>query len=164
MYVVRTSLATVGENKQYQRNATGLAMSLLDEEDIFDHEPAGQLKISTGAANGEEPRGKEKREKKKVGGITLGRPKPKELQTEKTPKKGKHVRTKSGSRTPPDSPRAGWGSDNWKGGRVGGAHSSPNVKTHRKRYSQLGLDECSLDSPEEEARTGYFANQVVSAA
>ena len=137
-------------------------MSLLDEEDIFDHEPAELLKVSTGAASGEEPRGKEKKEKKKGGGISLGRPKPKELQTEKTPKKGKHVRTKSGSRTPPDSPRAGWGSDGRKGGRAG-AHSSPNVKTQRKRYSQLGLDECSLDSPEE-ARTGYFANQVWCAA
>ena len=136
------------------------AMSLLDDEDIFDPDPTEPLQASPTSSFGEESRTKEKKEKKKGSGLSLGRPKPKELQTEKTPKKGKPVRTKSGSRTPPDSPKAGWSSEGRRVNRSAN-QPSPNVKSHRKRYSQLGLDEYLADSPEEDDEaTNYFANQV----
>lgn len=135
-------------------------MSLLDDEDIFDPDPTEPLQASPTSSFGEESRAKEKKEKKKGSGLSLGRPKPKELQTEKTPKKGKPVRTKSGSRTPPDSPKAGWSSEGRRVNRSAN-QPSPNVKSHRKRYSQLGLDEYLADSPEEDDEaTNYFANQV----
>ena len=132
--------------------------SLRDEEDA---EPT--LQVSPGALLSEEqPRGKEsKRDKKKVGGLSLGRTKPREQAADKVSKKGKHTRNKSGSRTPPDSPRAERVVRSSKG------QPSPNVKSHRKRYSQLEWDlpneESEEEEEEEEEEEGsetYFANQV----
>ena len=130
------------------------AMSLLVDED--DSQPT--LQVSPGALLSDNPRVKEsKREKRKGGGLSLGRTRPREQGTEKISKKGKHVRNKSGSRTPPDSPRAE------RGARGGRNQPSPNVKGHRKRYSQLALDlsspESEVDEDEEDEQT-YFANQV----
>ena len=127
-------------------------MSLLDE----DAEPT--LQVSPGALLSDEPRSvkESKKERRKGGGLSLGRTKPRDSGTEKASKKGKHARSKSGSRTPPDSPRADRAS---RGGRN---QPSPNVKGHRKRYSQLGFNlsaEESEGEEEEEAQT-YFANQV----
>ena len=133
-------------------------MSLLDEDDA-----ELTLQVSPGALledelGDPEPRVKEKKEKKKGGGLSLGRPKPKEILTEKASKKGKHVRNKSGSRTPPDSPRA-------EGRGKGGRHASqlqpsPNVKSHRKRYSQLAAENVAVGSDEEQEEINLFANQV----
>ena len=129
-------------------------MSRLGEEDA---EPT--LQVSPGALLSDQPRGKEARkEKRKGGGLSLGRTKPRELAPEKTPKKGKHVRSKSGSRTPPDSPRLE------RVARGGKSQPSPNVKSHRKRYSQLGLNLSSeSDAEEEEEDQMYFTNQVRTA-
>lgn len=129
-------------------------MSLLHEDDA---QPT--LKVSPGALLSDQPRAKEsKREKRKGGGLSLGRSKSgRDQGTERTAKKGKHVRNKSGSRTPPDSPRAE------RGARGGKGQPSPNVKSHRKRYSQLGLDLSSEHSEgEEEEEQTYFANQVTA--
>lgn len=127
-------------------------MSLLDE----DAEPT--LQVSPGALLSEEPRVKEsKKERRKGGGLSLGRTKPRDSVTEKASKKGKHTRNKSGSRTPPDSPRAD------KVARGGRSQPSPNVKGQRKRYSQLGFDlsaEASGEGEEEDEEETYFANQV----
>lgn len=127
-------------------------MSLLDEDDT---QPT--LQVSPGALLSDQPRLKEsKREKRKGGGLTLGRTKPREPGAEKVPKKGKHVRNKSGSRTPPDSPRAE------RGVRGGKNQPSPHVKAQRKRYSQLGLNLSSAESEGEEEEQTYFANQVIA--
>jgi hypothetical protein len=131
-------------------------MSLLVDED--DSQPT--LQVSPGALLSDNPRVKEsKREKRKGGGLSLGRTRPREQGTEKISKKGKHVRNKSGSRTPPDSPRAE------RGARGGRNQPSPNVKGHRKRYSQLALDlsspESEVDEDEEDEQT-YFANQAAA--
>ena len=128
-------------------------MSLLDEDDA---EPT--LQVSPGALLSDEPRVKEsKRERRKGGGLSLGRTKPRDVGAEKASKKGKHARNKSGSRTPPDSPRAE------RGVRGAKSQPSPNVKSHRKRYSQLGLDLSSANSEEddEEEEQTYFTNQVM---
>ena len=131
-----------------------MADSLLVNED--DAQPT--LQVSPGALLSDQPRVKEsKRDKRKGGGLSLGRTKPREQGSEKILKKGKHVRNKSSSRTPPDSPKAE------RGTRGGRNQPSPSVKGHRKRYSQLGLDlssaESDVDEDEEEEQT-YFANQV----
>lgn len=127
-------------------------MSLLHEDDA---QPT--LKVSPGALLSDEPRAKEsKREKRKGGGLSLGRSKSgRDQGTER--KKGRHVRNKSGSRTPPDSPRGE------RGARGGKGQPSPNVKSSRKRYSQLGLGLSSEQSEEEEEEEQtYFANQVTA--
>ena len=127
-------------------------MSLLDMDED-DAQPT--LQVSPGALLSEEqPWGKEcKKEKRKVGGLSLGRTKPRDQTSEKGSKKGKHARNRSGSRTPPDSPRA----DRITRGK---GLPSPNVKGHRKRYSQLGLDLSTEESEEEEDDQTYFTNQV----
>lgn len=127
-------------------------MSLRHEDDA---QPT--LQVSPGALLSDQPRPKEtKKDKRKGVGLSLGR-KPRDQGTEKITKKGKHVRNKSGSRTPPDSPRAE------RGARGGKGQPSPNVKSHRKRYSQLGLDLSSADSEgEEEEEQTYFTNQVAA--
>ena len=130
------------------------------EED--DAEPT--LQVSPGALLSDQPRSKEgKKEKRKGSGLSLGRTKPRDSATEKVHKKGKHTRNKSGSRTPPDSPRGE------RVGRGGKTQPSPNVKGHRKRYSQLGFDLSSAESgeedeEEEEGRATYFTNQVAMVA
>ncbi len=69
--------------------------------------------------------------------------------TDKPVKKGKqHSRNKSGSRTPPDSPKLAL-----KGERVPrGNQTSPNVKSNRKSYSQL--DDWS-DDDDDDDDVGY---------
>ena len=82
--------------------------------------------------------------------------KPKDGLQEKTPKKSKHNRTKSGSRTPPDSPKAGRSIESKRTGKVatGQLVPSPNVKGNRKRYSQLGG--AGESSDEDETEDGYL--------
>lgn len=129
------------------------------EMEECDAEPT--LQVSPGALLSDQPRSKEsKRDKRKGGGLSLGRTKPRDSAAEKVYKKGKHTRNKSGSRTPPDSPR---GDRTARGGK---SQPSPNVKGHRKRYSQLGFDLSSAESEgpdeeeEEEEGQTYFTNQV----
>lgn len=126
------------------------------EED--DSQPT--LQVSPGALlSGSSREGK--KERRKGVGLSLGRSK---QGTEKAfSKRGKHTRTKSGSRSPPDSPRG----ERFRGGG-GKTQPSPNVKGHRKRYSQLALDLSSAESEgeeedevnEEEEGQTYFTNEV----
>ena len=127
-------------------------MSLLDDED----EP---FVVSASRSSTREPffdgqtepagseesvhlRTKEKKEKRKLEDRrSSGKALPwSKSSAEKTPKKGKHNRTKSGS-PPPVSPK-GRGQDLKKPGKGASSqsHPSPNVKSQRKRYIQLGLE------------------------
>jgi hypothetical protein len=114
-------------------------MSLLDGRDA---QPT--LQVSPGALLSDQPRSKESKiGKRKSGGLS---------------KKGKHARN---NRTPPDSPRGD------RIARGGKNQPSPTVKSHRKRYSHLGLDLSGAESDEEEEEEDeqtYFANQAASEA
>ena len=130
-------------------------MSLMD-----DHNAQPTLQVSPGALLSDQPKLKDsKKEKRKGGALSLGRTKPRDSAPDRS-RKGKHSRNKSGSRTPPDSPRGE------RAARGGKGHPSPGVKGHRKRYSQLGLDLSSAESEgaeeeeEEEEEQTYFANLV----
>ena len=128
-------------------------MSLLDDEDEPFVEPAlrsstreplydGRMESAGDDDNLQPLKVREKKEKKK---LDERRSSSKALpwsksSAEKTPKKGKHHRTKSGS-PPPVSPK-GRGQDPKKPGRGAGSqiYPSPNVKSQRKRYVQLGVE------------------------
>ena len=75
-------------------------------------------------------------DEKRGTGRSLPWGKSKELSIDKTPKKSKHNRNKSGSRTPPESPKTDEVKKLGKSG-VPPNQPSPNVKSNRKSYSQL---------------------------
>lgn len=128
-------------------------MSLLDDEDEPFVEPVlrsstreplydGRSESPSGDDNLQHLRAKEKKDKKK---LDERRSSAKALpwsksSAEKTPKKGKHHRTKSGS-PPPVSPK-GRGQDLKRQGKgtLSQVHPSPNVKSQRKQYVQLGVE------------------------
>lgn len=152
------------------------AMALLgnDEDDSYDLEPVIPQRSSTNDPlldDGEDfqiHKLKDKKDKKyrleeKRGSIrALPWTKQKEGYSEKNPKKGKHHHTKSSSRTPPDSPKTSRPDESRKLGRAatsGQLQPSPNVKSHRKRYSQLDdmFDPSAKElSDDETATAGYF--------
>ena len=89
------------------------AMSLLDDEgDPFEIDPVDVEHGSSPRMDGEEgyhlhrPK-RDRRVKVSEKGLSLRRSKPREKDgsLEKTPRRGKHARSKSGSRSPPDSPK-----------------------------------------------------------
>ena len=97
--------------------------------------------------------------------LRRGKQKDKEISADKTPKRGKHVRAKSGSRTPPDSPKATRTVDNArKPGKPGVSQlqPSPNVKSTRKRYAVLGKADVSSDSESEEEVGLMVLNQAAA--
>ena len=127
-------------------------MSLLDDEDEPFVEPVlrsstreplydGRSESPSGDDNLQHLKAKEKKDKKK---LDERRSSAKALpwsksSSEKTPKKGKHHRTKSGS-PPPVSPK-GRGQDPKRQSKgISQVHPSPNVKSQRKRYVQLGVE------------------------
>ena len=149
-------------------------MSLLDDE--------GEPFVDTGSHSytqeplyddqGEEARGeeghksKEKKEKKKLDdrkSSTKAMPWSKSS-AEKTPKKSKHHRTKSGS-PPPVSPKIrGQEQKRPSKGTSSQVHPSPNVKSQRKRYVQLGVEAGSSSEGEVdlESEGGFLlSNQPV---
>ena len=126
-------------------------MSLLDDEDepfvesvlrSTTREPLYDERTDSTVDGDDLPfRGKDKKDKKK---LEDRRSSAKALpwsksSTEKTPKKSRHNRTKSGS-PPPVSPK-GRGQDTKKQTKGSSQiHPSPNVKSQRKRYVQLGIE------------------------
>lgn len=128
-------------------------MSLLDDEDepfvesvarSSTREPLydAQAESAAGEDNVQPFKAKDKKEKKKLDDRRLSS---KALpwsksSADKTPKKAKHHRTKSGS-PPPVSPK-GRGQELKKPakGTTSQIYPSPNVKSQRKRYIQLGLE------------------------
>ena len=89
------------------------AMSLLDDEgDPFEIDPVDLERGGSPLMDGEEgyhlhrPK-RDRRVKVSEKALSLRRPKPREKDgsLEKTPKRGKHARSKSASRSPPDSPK-----------------------------------------------------------
>ena len=154
-------------------------MSLLDhEDDPFELEPVELERSSTGSPlmEGEGEGGesfslhrpKEKKDRKarlaedkKGSSLSLRKPRQsKDSATDKTPKRGKHVRSKSGSRTPPDSPKTAKSSEAKRQPRTGSVqlHPSPNIKSNRKRYSQLGGGRSSSDSDLEDDLGLFVSN------
>ncbi len=104
-------------------------------------------------------------EGKKMSSLSLRRGKQKETTAEKTPKRGKHVRSKSGSRTPPDSPKASRAADASRRPSkpaAGPLQPSPNVKNTRKRYAVLGKENVSTESEPEEESGLMVSNQAVA--
>ncbi len=133
-------------------------MALLEDDELLELE--GSRSNSQSDQWSDQPLFSDKRDKKnkledKRGSI---RPwtKSKDSTLEKTPKKGKHNRNKSGSRTPPpDSPKLLRGEERV----VRGNQPSPNIKNNRKTYSQLG------DWSDEESVPGYtFSNEPALAS
>ena len=138
-------------------------MSLLDDEDepfvespsrSYTREPLYDDRAE-GSAGDESHRAREKKDKKKLDdrkSSTKAMPWSKSS-TEKTPKKSKHHRTKSGS-PPPISPK-GRGQEQRKLAKGTGSqiHPSPNVKSQRKRYVQLGLEAGSSSEGEVDLET-----------
>lgn len=156
-------------------------MSLLDhEDDPFDLEPVELGRSNTGSplmeAEGGESfslhRPKEKKDRKarlaedkKGSSLSLRKPRQsKEPASDKTPKRGKHVRSKSGSRTPPDSPKAAKAAEAKRQARAGSVqlHPSPNVKSNRKRYSQLGKGQSSTESDLEDDSGLFVSNRATT--
>lgn len=154
-------------------------MSLLKEFEGEQLEPVDLVRSDTASplvdAEGEESfqihRPKEKKDKrsrlsedgKKLSSLSLRKGKQKEGGGDKTPRRGRHVRSKSGSRTPPDSPKAGRAADTVRKGSkatVGQLQPSPNVKSSRKRYAVLGQDTVSSDSDSEEENGLMVSNQA----
>ena len=88
-------------------------------------------------------------DEKRGTGRSLPWGKSKELSIDKTPKKSKHNRNKSASRTPPDSPKTDEVKKLAKGG-VPPNQPSPNVKGNRKSYSQL--DDASDDNEDDRSQ------------
>ena len=144
---------------------------LADEDDSYDLDPViiqrsrtNEPLFDDGGSDFQIHRPKDKKEKKfkleeKRGSTrTLPWTKQKDGTLEKN-KKNKHNRSKSGSRTPPDSPKSSRTEDAKKLGRTstgGQLQPSPNVKSNRKRYSQLGGMEESDDEESEGEESGYL--------
>ena len=145
---------------------------LADEDDSYDLDPVIIQRSSTneplfddGGSDFQIHRPKDKKEKKfkleeKRGSMrNLPWAKQKDGTLEKN-KKSKHNRSKSGSRTPPDSPKSSRSEETKKLGKTSAAgqlQPSPNVKSHRKRYSQLGgMEESSDDEPSDGEESGYL--------
>ena len=104
---------------------------------------------------------------KKGSSLSLRRAKQKDkdVAQEKTPRKGKHVRSKSGSRTPPESPKAVRSSDGVKKQPRSASvqlQPSPNVKSSRKRYYQLGEGGSSSDSEPDNEESFLVSNTVAA--
>ena len=156
-------------------------MSLLEhEDDPFDLEPVELERSNTGSplmeGEGGETfslhRPKEKKDRKarlaedkKGSSLSLRRPRQsKDPASDKTPKRGKHVRSKSGSRTPPDSPKAAKAAEAKRQARAGSAqlHPSPNIKSNRKRYSQLGRGQSSSESDLEDDSGLFVSNRATT--
>ncbi|XP_064404583.1 ralBP1-associated Eps domain-containing protein 1-like isoform X2 [Halichondria panicea] len=136
-------------------------MALLEDDELLDLE--GPPSSSQSDQWSDKPLFSDKRDKKnrledKRSSIrALPWTKSKDSTLEKTPKKSKHNRNKSGSRTPPapvpDSPKL------LRGEVVRGNQPSPNIKNNRKTYSQLG------DWSDEESVPGYtFSNEPALAS
>ena len=123
-------------------------MSLLDDEDepfvdtpsrSYTREPLYDDRTE-GTQGDEGHRAREKKDKKKLDDRKSSTKPWSKSSAEKTPKKSKHHRTKSGS-PPPVSPK-GRGQEQKRPSKGTGSqmHPSPNVKGQRKRYVQLGVE------------------------
>ncbi len=156
-------------------------MALLKDFEGDQLEPAELSKTGSPLVPGDEEesfqmhRPREKKDKrsrlsdegKKLSSLSLRRGKPKEPGVEKTPKRGKHVRSKSGSRTPPDSPKSTRAAAAESGRKpskptIGQLQPSPNVKSTRKRYAVLGKDAISTESESGEESGLMVSNQAVA--
>lgn len=139
-------------------------MSLLDNNDDFEFEPQALVRTNTeeplfDSADDEDqsatlqihrPKKKGKVvDDKKGSALSLGRRKAKDSVTEKNPKR---KRTKSFSRSPPESPKSSRAvSEARKGSKatVTPLQPSPNVKSTRRRYSQFQGTSSSEDEGED---------------
>lgn len=146
-------------------------MSLLDDEDepfvetvsrSYTREPLYDDR-SEGTQGDEGHRAREKKDKKKPDDRRSSTKPWSKSSGEKTPKKSKHHRTKSGS-PPPVSPK-GRGQEQKRPSKSGSQiHPSPNVKSQRKRYVQLGVEAGSSSEGEvdlEEEGGFLLSNQPV---
>jgi hypothetical protein len=147
-------------------------MSLLDDEDepfvetvsrSYTREPLYDDQAE-GTQGDEGHRAKEKKEKKKPDDRKSSTKPWSKSSAEKTPKKSKHHRTKSGS-PPPVSPK-GRGQEQKRPSKGTGSqlYPSPNVKSQRKRYVQLGVEAGSSSEGEvdlEEEGGFLLSNQPV---
>ena len=147
-------------------------MSLLDDEDepfvdtvsrSYTREPLYDDR-SEGTQGDEGHKAREKKEKKKPDDRKSSTKPWSKSSAEKTPKKSKHYRTKSGS-PPPVSPK-GRGQETKRPSKGTGSqiYPSPNVKSQRKRYVQLGVEAGSSSEGEvdlEEEGGFLLSNQPV---
>ena len=147
-------------------------MSLLDDEDepfvetvsrSYTREPLYDDRAEDTQGD-EGHRAREKKDKKKPDDRKSSTKPWSKSSAEKTPKKSKHHRTKSGS-PPPVSPKAR-GQEQKRPSKGTGSqiHPSPNVKSQRKRYVQLGVEAGSSSEGEvdlEEEGGFLLSNQQV---
>ena len=147
-------------------------MSLLDDEDepfvetvsrSYTREPLYDDRTEDSPGD-EGHRAREKKDKRKPDDRKSSTKPWSKSSAEKTPKKSKHHRTKSGS-PPPVSPK-GRGQEQKRPSKGTGSqiHPSPNVKSQRKRYVQLGVEAGSSSEGEvdlEEEGGFLLSNQPV---
>ena len=148
-------------------------MSLLDDEDepfvetvsrSYTREPLYDDR-SEGTQEDDGHRTREKKDKKKPDDRKLSTKPWSKSSAEKTPKKSKHHRTTKSGSPPPVSPKAR-GQEQKRPSKGSGSqiHPSPNVKSQRKRYVQLGVEAGSSSEGEvdlEEEGGFLLSNQPV---